>query len=381
MTDTTTKRAVVETPAMRVRHGPLRAGDRAAARGGADVRACAPGKPKLLDQVRDAIRTRHYSYRTEEAYVGWIRRFIVFHQKRHPAEMGKLEIEQFLTALAVERHVSASTQNQALAALLFLYQQVLGCDPGWLDDVVRAKRPQRLPVVLTRAEVGALLAALTGVRWIMATLLYGSGLRLKECLRLRVKDVEFERNEILVREGKGNKDRVTMLAGAVREPLLTHLERVRRLHGRDLQAGFGRVQLPDALARKYPNANREWGWQWVFPASRICHDPRFGEPQRYHIHESVLQKAIHAAARAAEITKPVGPHTMRHCFATHLLAAGYDIRTVQELLGHRDIKTTMIYLHVLNRGGYGVQSPADHLLAGYPSPVSPPPAGGLTPRH
>ena len=308
--------------------------------------------------------------------MGWIKRFIFFHGKRHPAEMGKTEITQFLTALAVERHVSASTQNQALAAVLFLYQQVLRCDPGWLDDIVRAKRTERLPVVLTHAEVGALLAALTGVRWIMTMLLYGSGLRLKECLRLRVKDIEFTRNEILVRNGKGKKDRVTMLPGVVKEPLVAHLERVRRQHDADLQAGFGRVQLPDALARKYPNADREWGWQWVFPASRICRDPRFGAPQRYHIHESVLQKAIHAAARAADITKPVGPHTMRHCFATHLLAAGYDIRTVQELLGHRDVKTTMIYWHVLNRGGHGVESPADQLLAGSRSPVSPRPLGG-----
>ena len=375
MTDVSAMQTVEDTVATPARHGPLRAGDRVPAHGGVGV----PAKPKLLDQVRDAIRTRHYSYRTEEAYVGWIKRYVFFHHKRHPGEMGPPEITQFLTALAVDRHVSASTQNQALAALLFLYQHVLGCDPGWLNDVVRAKRPERLPVVLTRAEVGALLTALTGVRWMMASLLYGAGLRLTECLRLRVKDVEFDRNEIVVREGKGNKDRVTMLPGAVREPLLAHLERVRRLHGADLQAGFGRVPLPDALARKYPNANREWGWQWVFPASRICRDPRFGEPQRYHIHESVLQKAIHAAARSAAIAKPVGPHTLRHCFATHLLTAGYDIRTVQELLGHRDVKTTMIYTHVLNRGGRGVESPIDGLLAGCASPVNPPRAGGLTP--
>ncbi len=320
-------------------------------------------KPRLLDQVREAIRTRHYSYRTEEAYVGWVRRFILFHGKRHPAEMGKAEIEQFLTALAVNRRVAASTQNQALAAILFLYKDVLGCDPGWLDDVVRAKRPQRLPVVLTRPEVDALLAALEGVSWIMAMLLYGSGLRLTECLRLRVKDIDFTRHEILVREGKGNKDRVTMLPGAVKEDLLKHLDRVRVLHERDVKAGFGRVQLPDALAKKYPNANREWGWQWVFPASRICTDPRFGSAQRFHLHESVLQRAIHDAARKVGIAKPVGPHTLRHSFATHLLEAGYDIRTVQELLGHRDVKTTMIYTHVLNRGGHGVQSPADRLLA------------------
>jgi integron integrase len=263
----------------------------------------------------------------------------------------------------VKQNVAASTQNQALAALLFLYKDVLECDPSGLDNVVRAKRPQRLPVVLTRKEVEALLAALHGVSWLMAMLLYGAGLRLRECLRLRVKDIDASRNEIVVREGKGNKDRVTMLPAAVKEPLSAHFTRVRRLHDRDVQAGFGRVQLPDALARKYPNADREWGWQWVFPAARICTDPRFGPPQRFHLHESVPQRAIHEAARQAAIHKPVGPHTLRHCFATHLLEAGYDIRTVQELLGHRDVKTTMIYTHVLNRGGRGVQSPADRLLS------------------
>ncbi|MFI5399101.1 MAG: integron integrase [Candidatus Binatia bacterium] len=326
-----------------------------------------PTKPRLFDQVRDAIRTRHYSYRTEEAYVGWVKRFILFHRKRHPADMGKPEIEQFLTALAVDRHVAASTQNQALAAILFLYKDVLERDPGWLDDVVRARRPERLPTVLTRPEVEALLGGLGGVNWIMATLLYGAGLRLMECLGLRVKDIDFTRNEILVREGKGNKDRVTMLPSAVIPRLRLHLERVGKVHHTDLAAGYGRVVLPDALARKYPSANREWGWQWVFPASRICRDPRFGPPQRYHLHESVLQRAIHEAARQAGMVKPVGPHTLRHSFATHLLEAGYDIRTVQELLGHRDVKTTMIYTHVLNRGGHGVQSPADRLGAGPPA--------------
>jgi integron integrase len=339
-----------------------------------------PAKPKLLDQVREAIRTRHYSYRTEEAYVGWIRRFILFHGKRHPAEMGKGEIETFLTALAVQRRVAASTQNQALAAILFLYKEVLGGDPGWLDDVVRAKRPQRLPVVLSRTEVEVLLAALDGVNWVMAMLLYGAGLRLMECLRLRVKDVDLTRNEIVVRQGKGNRDRVTMLPGVVKERFLGHLQQVRDLHTRDLGAGYGRVQLPDALASKYPNADREWAWQWAFPAARICRDPRFGEPQRYHLHESVLQKAIHAAARDARIGKPVGPHTLRHCFATHLLEDGYDIRTVQELLGHRDVKTTMIYTHVLNRGGRGVQSPADRLLASPPQGDSPPILAGYHPE-
>jgi len=321
------------------------------------------GARRLLDQVRDALRMRHYSYRTEEAYVGWIRRFILFHRKRHPAEMGPAEITQFLTALAVERHVSASTQNQGLAAILFLYKDVLGCDPGWLDDIVRAKRPERLPVVLTRQEVQSLIGKLDGVSWLMAMLLYGSGLRLMECLRLRVKDIDFTRNEIVVREGKGNKDRVTMLPAAVKDRLAMHLHRVRRTHERDLLAGFGHVQLPDALAAKYPNTDREWGWQWVFPASKICTDPRFTPSQRYHLHESVPQRAIRDARRRADINKPVGPHTLRHCFATHLLEAGYDIRTVQELLGHRDVRTTMIYTHVLNRGGRGVHSPADGLLA------------------
>jgi len=327
-------------------------------------------KPRLLDQVREAIRTRHYSQRTEEAYVGWIKRFILFHGKRHPTEMGKPEIEQFLTALAVQRRVAASTQNQALAGILFLYKEVLGTDkevlgtdPGRMEDIVRAKRGQRLPVVLTRAEVDALLGALDGVAWIMAMLLYGSGLRLMECLRLRVKDIEFSRHEILVREGKGNKDRVTMLPGAVEEHLRTHLDRVRAVHQRDIKAGCGRVQLPDALARKYPGADRQWSWQWAFPPARICSDPRFGSPQRFHLHESVLQRAVHDAARKVGIAKPVGPQTLRHCFATHLLEAGYDIRTVQALMGRRDVKTAMIYTHVLNRGGLGVQSPADRLLA------------------
>ncbi len=306
--------------------------------------------PELLDQVRQAIRTRHYS------------RFILFHDKRDPAEMGAAEVSRFLTSLAVDRRVAASTQNQALAAILFLYKAVLDRDPGWLDDVVRAKRPQRLPVVLTRQEVHDVLAALDGVSWIMGLLLYGSGLRLMECLRLRVQDVDFGRGEVLVRGGKGDKDRVTMLPSAVVPRLSPHLERVCKLHAADLAAGFGRVALPDALARKYPFADREWGWQWVFPASSISADPRTGERRRHHLHESVPQRAIREARRRVGIAKPAGPHTLRHCFATHLLEAGYDIRTVQELLGHRDVKTTMIYTHVLNRGGRGVQSPADRLL-------------------
>jgi integron integrase len=319
---------------------------------------------KLLDQVRQAIRTRHYSYRTEEAYIGWIRRFVLFHHQRHPEEMGAAEVSRFLTSLAVDRQVAASTQNQALAALLFLYKDVLDRDPGWVDDVVRAKRPQRLPVVLTQSEVHALLSVLDGVPWMVGTLLYGAGLRLMECLRLRVKDVNFDRGELVVREGKGNKDRVTMVPSAAVPKLRAHLDRVRKQHEDDLAAGFGRVSLPDALARKYPRADREWGWQWVFPASTVSADPRTGERRRHHMHESVPQRAIREARRRAGITRPVGPHTLRHCFATHLLEAGYDIRTVQELLGHSDVRTTMIYTHVLNRGGLGVQSPADRLLGG-----------------
>lgn len=321
-----------------------------------------PYGPRLLDRVRAAIRARHYSYRTEEAYTGWIRRYIFFHGKRHPAEMGKREIEQFLTALAVERKVSASTQSQALAALLFLYQKVLSADPGWMEDIIRAKRPQRLPVVLTLRETAALLSRIRGVPWIAAMLLYGGGLRLFECLALRVKDLDLDRNEIVVRQGKGGRDRVTTLPERVKPVLTDHLARVRLLHERDVCAGLGRVLLPDALSGKYPQADREWGWQWVFPAARICRDPRWGAtPRRHHLHESAIQKAIRAAAREAGIAKPVGPHTLRHCFATHLLEAGHDIRTIQELLGHRDVKTTMIYTHVLNRGGRGVESPADRL--------------------
>ena len=318
-------------------------------------------KPKLLDQVREAIRMRHYSLRTEEAYVHWIKRFILFHGKRHPREMGEKEISQFLSALAVNGHVSASTQNQALCALLFFYRHDLDQNVGWLDDVVRAKRPQRLPVVLTRQEVRVLLEALDGVNWIMASLLYGAGLRLLECLRLRVKDLDFSSNQILVREGKGNKDRRTMLPAVVRGPLTAHLDRVRQLHKQDLEQGYGKVYLPDALARKYPQADREWGWQWGFPASQLSVDPRSGEQRRHHLHESVLQRAIKEAVRKTGLTKPASCHTLRHSFATHLLEDGYDIRTIQELLGHRDVSTTMIYTHVLNRGGKGVYSPIDRL--------------------
>ena len=320
-----------------------------------------PAKPKLLDQVRQAIRTRHYSPRTEETYVHWIKRFIFFHNKRHPAEMAEAEIARFLSNLAAESHVSASTQNQALNAVLFLYRHVLRKDIGYVNGVLRANRPKRLPTVLTRQEVRSILGNLAGLEWIMTMLLYGAGLRLMECLRLRIKDVDFSTNEIRVRSGKGDKDRVTMLPGAVKEPLLTHLQGVERQHEEDIRKGLGRVALPDALERKYPNAGKEWGWQWIFPATSHYIDRITGEKRRHHLHESVLQKAVKAAVRKSGLPKPASPHTLRHSFATHLLEDGYDIRTVQELLGHTDVSTTMIYTHVLNRGGRGVNSPADRL--------------------
>ena len=318
-------------------------------------------KPRLLDQVRQAIRTRHLSYSTEQAYTGWIKRFIFFHNKRHPAEIGEAEIGRFLSSLATERRVSASTQNQALNALLFLYHEVLEKKIGLVQGVVRAKQPRRLPVVLAKEEVGRLLACLEGAPWLMSMLLYGAGLRLMECCRLRVKDIDFSKNQIVVRAGKGNKDRYTMLPAAAKDPLLRHLQAVKRQHEEDLRQGLGRVSLPDALERKYPNAGKEWGWQWVFPATSHYIDKVTGERRRHHLHESVLQKAVKEAVLKAGISKPASPHTMRHSFATHLLEDGYDIRTVQELLGHTDVSTTMIYTHVLNRGGRGVNSPADRL--------------------
>jgi integron integrase len=318
-------------------------------------------KPKLLDQVRDAIRTRHYSPRTEETYVQWIKRFIFFHNKRHPAEMAEPEIARFLSNLATESHVSASTQNQALNAVLFLYRQVLRKEIGYVNGVVRAHRPKRLPTVLTRQEVRSIFKNLDGSEWIMAMLLYGAGLRLMECLRLRVKDIDFASNQIVVRAGKGDKDRHTMLPAALKEPLTKHLEIIKEQHGRDLERGLGRVALPNALERKYPNAGKEWGWQWVFPATSHYVDRVTGERGRHHLHESVLQKAVREAVQKAGVAKPASPHTFRHSFATHLLEDGYDIRTVQELLGHRDVTTTMVYTHVLNRGGKGVFSPADRL--------------------
>jgi integron integrase len=312
--------------------------------------AAAP-KARLLDRVREAVRARHYSRRTEKAYVHWIKRYIFFHDKRHPAEMGAPEVTAFLTSLAV-----------ALSALLFLYREVLGVELPWLDDVVRAKRPQHLPVVLTRDEVRAVLQQLDGVPRLMAILLYGAGLRLLECCRLRVKDVDFATNQIVIRDGKGRKDRVTMLPAAVKPALVAHIQRVREQHQTDVRQGAGWVELPGALARKYPNAGRDWGWQWVFPATRIYVDRLTGQRRRHHLHESVLQRAVKDAVRGVGIAKQATCHTFRHSFATLLLEESHDIRTVQELLGHQDVSTTMIYTHVLNRGPAGVRSPADRMF-------------------
>ncbi len=318
--------------------------------------------PRLLDRVRDRLRLKHYSLRTETAYLGWIKRYILFHGKRHPADMGKAEAEAFLSSLAVERNVSASTQSQALSALLFLYRGVLALELPWLDDVTRAKKPVRLPTVLTRAETLALLEKIENAELhLIVSLLYGSGLRLLEGLRLRVKDVDLARNEIVVREGKGGKDRVTMIPLQLVEPLRAQIARTKAVHEADLARGKGEVWLPDALAVKYPNAARALGWQYVFPAAGFSTDPRSGEVRRHHVDEKRVQRAVKQAAARAGIVKPVSPHTLRHSFATHLLEGGYDIRTVQELLGHADVSTTMIYTHVLNKGGRGVTSPLDRV--------------------
>lgn len=325
-----------------------------------------PGGPKLLDRVRIAIRTRHMSPRTEQAYVFWVRRFVVFHGKRHPTEMGAPEVSAWLSHLAVEGRVAASTQNQALAAVLFLYRHVLGVDLPWLEDLVRARRPVRVPVVLGRDEVAAVMQCLSGPQWLMVALLYGCGLRLLECLRLRVKDVGFARAEIVVRAGKGDRDRRTMLPQALRPALQRQIETARGLHAADLGVGAGWVELPNALARKLPNAGRELPWQWLFPAVRSYRDPESGQRRRHHYHESALQRVVREAVLRAGLWKRAGCHTFRHSFATHLLEDGHDIRTVQELLGHRDVRTTMIYTHVLNRGGLGVRSPVDRLLATAP---------------
>ncbi len=318
-----------------------------------------PRNKKLLDRVRDAIRVKHYSIRTEQAYVNWIRRFILFHDKRHPKDMGAAEIEEYLTYLAVERNVAASTQNQALSALLFLYQNVLKKDLDRPVDAVRAKKPKRLPTVLTREEAQQVLSAMSGTHQLIAKLLYGAGLRLIECLRLRVKDVDFGQQQIIVRDGKGAKDRITVLPESLIEPMRKHLHRVAMIHQQDLDNGYGAVYLPEALARKYPNANRELIWQYVFPSREISTDPRTGVERRHHLHVSTIQRAVRRAAKLAGVSKHVTPHVFRHSFATHLLESGYDIRTVQELLGHKDVKTTMIYTHVLNRGGLAVRSPLD----------------------
>ncbi len=317
------------------------------------------GTPRLLDQMRERIRVKHYSIRTEETYLHWVKRYILFHKKRHPAEMGAPEVEAFLSHLAITANVSASTQNLALSSILFLYREVLEVDLPWLEGVTRAKKPQRLPVVLTREEVRQLLAHMDGIHHMMASLMYGTGMRLMECVRLRVKDIDFPRHEIVVREGKGNKDRVTMLPATLVPALQSHLEKVQRLHAQDLDAGFGEVYLPHALARKYPKAAKDWGWQYVFPSSSRSRDPRSEAVRRHHVSEQAYQRAIKHAVRAAEIAKPATSHTLRHSFATHLLEAGYDIRTVQELLGHEDVATTQIYTHVLNRGGLAVRSPLD----------------------
>jgi len=316
-------------------------------------------KPKLLDQVRDVIRRRHYSIRTEQAYVDWIKRFILYHDKRHPREMAEEEVTQFLTYLARDRNVASSTQNQALSALLFLYKDVLKQEIGWLKNVERARRPAKLPVVLAHAELKRVFAQMHGVPKLMAGLLYGSGLRLMECVRLRVKDVDFELAQITVRDAKGGKDRVTMLPINLSEPLQRHLRQMKARHEQDLEDGFGSVHLPFALSRKFPNAARQWGWQYVFPSSRISVDPRTGKRQRHHMAEGILQSALNRAVHAAGIVKRANCHSLRHSFATHLLKRGYDIRTVQELLGHKDVSTTMIYTHVLNRPGIGVRSPLD----------------------
>jgi len=318
----------------------------------------APSK-KLLEQVRDALRTKHYSYRTEQSYMEWIKRYIMFHGKRHPKDMGAAEVQAYITYLATERQVAASTQNQALSAILFLYHYVLQVDLALPANIVRAERPKRLPTVLTHQEAMLVIGKMSGVTQLMAKLLYGSGLRIMECLRLRLKDIDFGSHQLIIRDGKGEQDRVTLLPDSIVSELQMHLDLVRVIHQRDLKEGYGKVFLPYALERKYPNASKEFIWQYVFPASVRSIDPGSKRTRRHHLDPTVLQKAVRQAAQSAGINKPVSPHTFRHSFATHLLQNGYDIRTVQELLGHKDVKTTMIYTHVLQRGGLAVKSPLD----------------------
>ncbi len=313
----------------------------------------------LLEVARDKMRTRHFAYRTEQAYLQWIRRYVRFHQRQHPRDLGAAGVEQFLTHLAVERKVSASTQSQALQALLFLYRNVLEVDLPWLENVTRAVRPKRLPVVLSREEVRSVLAGLSGSSLLIAQLLYGSGLRVTEALRLRVKDLLLERGELIVRDGKGGKDRVTVLPAAVEGALRAHLARLRAWFEEQRRQRQPGVSLPGALGAKYQGAGQQWGWQYVFPSASLCRDPYSARLIRHHVHEKTIQRAVRNAARAARITQPASPHTLRHCFATHLLEDGYDIRTVQELLGHSDVKTTMIYTHVMGKGAKGVKSPLD----------------------
>lgn len=316
-------------------------------------------RPRLLDAVRNRIRAKHYSFRTEQQYLYWIRRFVMFHDKRHPKNMSAPEIERFLSDLARNGNVAASTQNQALSALLFLYREVLNVDLPWVENIVRAKRPARLPVVLSQQEVRALLAHVDGQVGLIIHLMYGSGLRLMESLRLRVKDIDFAYAQIVVRNGKGQKDRVTILPDALISPLIAHLEAIKERHRLATERGFAGVELPYALARKYPRAEVDWVWQYVFPADRASRDPRSGKLRRHHIHEGVVQRTVREAARRAGLLKPVTPHTLRHCFATHLLERGYDIRTVQELMGHADVRTTQIYTHVMKKGASAVKSPLD----------------------
>ena len=318
-----------------------------------------PQQPRLLDRARQSMRLRHFSLKTEKSYVYYIRDFILFHQKRHPSEMGVNEIRAYLAHLATERQVAASTQNVALSALLFLYKHVLEIELPYIDNIERANRPKRLPVVFTRTEVKQVLSQLDGMNYLIVSLLYGSGMRLMEGLRLRVKDLDFEYRQITVRDGKGNQDRVTMLPTATIEPLKLQLQKTQQIHQQDLAMGYGAVELPNALAQKYPNAEREWKWQFVFPSWKRSVDPRSQQIRRHHIYEQSVQRAVRKAVQSAEIHKHGSCHTFRHSFATHLLENGYDIRTVQELLGHKDVKTTMIYTHVLNQGGRGVRSPLD----------------------